>query len=294
MIFIILGLIALLTYIGTKLIKLKSKTIYRTTKKDTAQHKFRSRRKEQWVINKIIYFKSIMPKAGCRTVAACFNRQFSHQETVSKSWVCNIIKKHQYEITIQRRKIKNRQPKSMPINRTWGIDLTGKHNSEGKNTHIMGIIDHGSRANLLLKALHSKASIQLLRCLLDSIEKYGKPHAIRTDNEAVFTSRLFRFGLWFLSIKHQTIDLHCPWQNGCIERLFGTLKNVLNHITIQNQDHLNWHLQSFRFYYNHVRTHQNLNNQTPAEIWSNKPHKCNAVFFSAWDESLTGFWHPPN
>lgn len=104
------------------------------------------------------------------------------------------------------------------------MDLTGKTDTQNKLHNILGIIDHGSRDCLCLKGLKSKASITLLRYLLDTIEHYGKPKIIRTDNEAVFTSRLFRFGLSWLNIKHQKVDKGCPWQNGRVERFFGTLK----------------------------------------------------------------------
>ncbi|MDR2581667.1 MAG: hypothetical protein LBC85_11845, partial [Fibromonadaceae bacterium] len=72
-----------------------------------------------------------------------------------------------------------------------------------------------------LQAIGGKASIVLLRILLDVIEKFGKPKVIRTDNESVFTSRLFRFALWLLGIRHQRIMLHCPWQNGRVESIWG-------------------------------------------------------------------------
>ncbi|WP_410351745.1 hypothetical protein [Thiohalophilus sp.] len=43
--------------------------------------------------------------------------------------------------------------------------------------------------------MKDKASLTLLRHLLDAIEHYGKPKIVRTDNEVIFTSRLFRFSL---------------------------------------------------------------------------------------------------
>ena len=30
-------------------------------------------------------------------------------------------------------------------------------------------------------------------------------------------------------------------------------------------------LKEFRFFYNHVRIHQNLDHNTPANVWDNKP-----------------------
>jgi transposase InsO family protein len=52
----------------------------------------------------------------------------------------------------------------------------------------------------------------LILKLIEAIKRYGKPRIVRTDNEAVFTSKVFRFAL--LGIRHQRTDPGCPWQNG--------------------------------------------------------------------------------
>ena len=147
-----------------------------------------------------------------------------------------------------------------------------------------------------MKALKDKSSITLLRCILDCIEKYGMPKIIRTDNEAVFTSRLFKFGLKFLGIKHQTIQLSCPWENGRVERLFLTLKQSLDHWTVYSMNQLNGDLDIFRFWYNSVRPHQNLNGRTPAEVWTGKnifktSYK-STHYFSEWEGLLAGYYLP--
>lgn len=100
--------------------------------------------------------------------------------------------------------------------------------------------------------------ITLLRALLDVIERFGKPKVIRTDNEAVMTSRLFRFGLWFLGIKHQRSAVSNPWMNGRVERFFGSLKSNLDQLIVDRHDALNSALSDFRFFYIHVRAHQHL------------------------------------
>ncbi len=166
-----------------------------------------------------------MPGTGCRKIADIFNRRFAEdrQMTVSKSFVNDAIRKHVYEIQVLRKRIKNGKPKGVPGNLVWGLDLTGKVDADGNLNHILGIVEHKSRLNLGLAVLKDKASITLLRVLLDAIERYGKPKFLRTDNEAVFTSRLFRFGLWLMGIRHQLIDKACPWQNGRIERFFGII-----------------------------------------------------------------------
>lgn len=187
-----------------------------------------------------------------------------------------------------------RNPNLTPSTLTWGIDLTGKTNTLGCLHFMFGIIDHGSRALLHLQAPHNKTSRTLLACLLEVIRIYGKPKIIRTDNEAIFTSRMFRRGLKLLGIRHQLTDPGCPWQNGRIERLFGTLKQKLDQWQVSNMAQLNCDLQIFRYWYNHIRPHQNLDGKTPAEVWSGinpyaKPPK-QEQWFEAWDGLLAGYW----
>jgi transposase InsO family protein len=180
----------------------------------------------------------------------------------------------------------------MPANRIWAIDLTGKSDSEGEVHPILGIVDHGSRLAVGLRALPDKATITVLRAILNAIERFGRPRAVRTDNEAVFTSRLFRFALWLLGIRHQRTELHCPWQNGRVERFFGTLKEKLDRWQVDSFEQLGLALGDFRAWYNHVRPHQHLGGRTPAEAWTRiDPYAAapkSASYFSAWDGMLTG------
>jgi transposase InsO family protein len=169
-------------------------------------------KKPNSVPKEIIRMKALMPELGCRKLADSFNRRFksSKHMTVGKTYVSNVIQKHEYDIQVIRKKLKHRKPKSLPKNLFWGMDITGKSDTQDKTHNIFGIVDHGSRANLCLVGLKDKTSITLLRHLLDTIERYGKPKVIRTDNESGFTSKLFCFGLWLLGIKHQKIDRGCP------------------------------------------------------------------------------------
>lgn len=73
-----------------------------------------------------------------------------------------------------------------------------------------------------------------------------------------------------LNIRHQKSELHCPWQNGRIERLFGTLKQKLDRISVSGIIDLNTALCEFRFWYNAVGPHQHLFGRTPAEVWAGR------------------------
>jgi hypothetical protein len=70
---------------------------------------YRRQPKPAWVRKEVIRLKALMPDAGCRKVAHTFNRRFaeSRQMTGSKTFVNGVIRKHNYEIQVLRRKIKN-------------------------------------------------------------------------------------------------------------------------------------------------------------------------------------------
>lgn len=131
---------------------------------------------------------------------------------------------------------------------------------------ILGVIEHNSRKLLTLRTLNQKSSIVILKVLLEILEHYSKPKFIRTDNEVIFKSKLFKFSLWFLGIKHQTTQIASPWQNGRIERLFGTFKNSIS-LLKYDKNELEYLCYSFEFWYNNIRFHKNLNYKTPEFVY---------------------------
>jgi putative transposase len=179
--------------------------------------------KPAWVEKEVLRLKALIPDAGCRTIAAVFCRIHTKRgTTVSKSWVARMLKENSDKVVVIRREIRKRKPRKVPKNIVWALDLTTM-SAAGKP--ILGMIDHGTRACLALRELPLNSSIAILRLILDAIELYGKPKVLRSDNGSTFTSRLFRFALFWLGIRHQRTEKMAPWQNGRIERFFGTFKN---------------------------------------------------------------------
>lgn len=203
-------------------------------------------------------------KRRVRRIADTFNRRHArHKEirrrmTVGKSFVADTLRRHRYEVEVMRRRIKHRVSPPLPRNLVWAMDLTGKTDATGRPRMILGLLDHGSRGLLTLAALPDKGSWTLLGHLFLAMGKYGRPRAVRTDNEACFTGRVFRFALMLAGIRQQRSDPGCPWQNGRIERLFGTLKQKLDQWEVAGFEALNVSLGEFRFWYNQVRPHQHL------------------------------------
>ena len=260
-------------------------------------------RKPLRVLREVIRLKALMPAdTGCRVIAEQFNRLHGGKkdgETVGRTWVSKHLKKHRYAVLQLRRRLKHTKPRPLPAHKIWAMDMTGVPDHAQESQTVLGIIGHGSRWLLGLRTLHAKTSIALLRALLDAIEAHDfqKPECLRTDNEAVFTSRLFRFGLWWLGIRHQRTEMGCPWQNGRIERLFGTLKEK-SAALLFDANALPDQLSLFRFWYNRVRTHQYLDGRTPLEVLSRLPaqyatdNKREPEWFEAWNGGLAGYWFP--
>lgn len=226
--------------------------------------------KPEWVQHDIIRLKALMPEAGCRTIAHHFNRRWKHrrQMTVSKTYVADICRKQQYLIYEAGRKLKHRIPRPIPRNRVWGCDLLVKTDRQGQPHLALAILDHASRACLRLQRLSDKSSWTLVQELAHAVKRYGRPTFVRTDNEAVLVSRLFRVGLWLLGIRQQRIEPGCPWQNGRVERFIGTVKRELKQEPLTNDKDFDRKLTRIRQWYNHDRPHDHLQGRTPAEVWA--------------------------
>jgi hypothetical protein len=160
-------------------------------------------KKTETVIREIIYLAVLNPRKGCRKLADVFNRlhTFTDGETISKSTVRNMLIKHAYEVICQQRHLKHRRPKTVPKNCIWSIDLTTVTDTEKNQNPVFGVLDSGTRANLLLETLRNKKSITLLTYLVVLFHLYGKPKIIRCDNEPIFKSGLFRLSLWLQGVK---------------------------------------------------------------------------------------------
>jgi len=164
--------------------------------------------KPRWVQQEVLHLKALMPQAGCRTIAHHFNRRWAtrRQMTVSKTYVADTCRTHRYTILHARRTLKHRVPRPIPRNRVWGCDLLTKTDQHGHRHLAIAVVDHASRACLRLQRIADKSSLTLWQELAQAVKQYGTPQFVRTDNDAVFVSRLFRVGLWLLGIRPQRIE----------------------------------------------------------------------------------------
>lgn len=273
----------------------KSRVFFTKKPRDmTPETIIRTRRKPQWVVDEVIYLKAVNPLMGGRKIADVFNRRFSARcdMTVSKSYVYEKLKQHRYQIQAVRRMLKHKRPKNVPKNRCWGMDLTTVTDDHGKQHKVLAMVDYGSRRCLCLKAVKYKNSATLLWHLFQASGVYGKPCSIKTDNESVFISKQFEYGLKLMGIRQQRSEVACPWQNGRVERFIGTFKSHIKQICLSGVHQLAEALPDFQFYYNAVRPHQYLDGRTPDEAWNGidvfRQQPKRIYRFSAWNGVLTG------
>lgn len=210
------------------------------------------RAKPEWVRRQVFYLATHLPT--CRSIAHIFNRWHGHSgKPIGKSWVAKFIEEHADEIAEARRAMRRKPPSWFAVNHTWALDLTFLTSPDGLTFTVLGIIDHGSRRLLCLKALPRKCTFTLLANVFLAIAEFGLPSAIRTDNESMFTSQFWDFTLKMLGILHRRGPPGQPWRNGRIERLFVTLKPMLRKVKPTTTLVLQKALAEFSHFYNQIR-----------------------------------------
>jgi putative transposase len=225
---------------------------------------------------------------GYKKLANTFNLKhagdvddFGRLISVSPSYVGNVIRRKRRELALARDT--GRKPHAEPPLGIWGIDMTGLPLTDGNSICVFGILDHGSRICLQATTMARYNSFILLGKLIQTMGEWGLPKAIRSDNDAVFKTKLFRWTLKLVGVQQQWTDVGSPWQNGRIERFWRTLKEAVlekresikdSLIAIKTQfkfadvDAMQATLTQFQYLYNTKRPHQSLKGATPAMAWN--------------------------
>jgi transposase InsO family protein len=77
----------------------------------------------------------------------------------------------------------------------------------------------------------------------------GAKYLIR-DNDKAFGS-LFKARIRAMGIRDRPTSFRAPWQNGCVERLIGSIRReCADHLIVVNEEHLRRILAKFNAYYN--------------------------------------------
>jgi transposase InsO family protein len=89
------------------------------------------------------------------------------------------------------------------------------------------------------------------------------PKYLIRDNDKAFGS-VFKARVRAMGIRDRPTSFCSPWQNGCVERLIGSIRReCTDHLIVLNEEHLRRILAQFAAYYNHARTHISLGKDAP-------------------------------
>ncbi len=101
--------------------------------------------------------------------------------------------------------------------------------------------------------------------LLDALSRHPVPAILHSDQGSEYLSYKHQELCERLEITLSASTKASPWQNGYMERFFGTLKDELPPLnTIPSTEKLHEAIALTIHYYNHRRKHSALNNMTPA------------------------------
>ncbi len=156
----------------------------------------------------------------------------------------------------------------------WNADFKGDVRlKDKKRCYPLTVSDDYSRYLLCCHALSSTQCSGVQPQFERLFEDHGLPEAIKTDNGVPFASTaiggLSQLSKWFirLGIRAERIEKGKPTQNGRHERMHKTLKAAAMTPPEPSMYAQQLAFERFRQEYNHERSHESLDRQTPAQVY---------------------------
>src|SRR5215475_16103206 len=101
----------------------------------------------------------------------------------------------------------------------------------------------------------SRRSRPIVRQLTEAYGCERAPCYIIRDRDRVY-GQVVLSRLRAMGIRDRPIAARSPWQNGCAERLIGSIRrDCLDHVVVFGERHLRHVLTAYQKYYNEARTH---------------------------------------
>jgi transposase InsO family protein len=125
------------------------------------------------------------------------------------------------------------------------------------------ILQHGRRELLWVGVTAHPTAGWIARQLTEAYGWQRAPRYIIRDRDRVYGHAVLS-RLRAMSIRDRPIAVRSPWQNGCAERLIGSVRrDCLDHVFVFGERHLRHLLYAYQKYYNEARTHLSLEKDAP-------------------------------
>ncbi|MGC2154788.1 MAG: integrase core domain-containing protein, partial [Pseudolabrys sp.] len=94
------------------------------------------------------------------------------------------------------------------------------------------------------------------------------PRYLIRDRDRIYGSIVAR-RMRAMGIRDKPTAPASPWQNGCAERLIGSIRReCVDHFIVLGEAHLRHILRTYAHYYNDIRTHRSLDKDAPVSPFS--------------------------
>lgn len=233
---------------------------------------------EQELVDDILAVRHCFPKWGPRKVFAWLKRTRPEVAWPSTTTIGLLFNKNGLTVS---RNIRRRVPgKTAPLahcqqpNDVWCVDFKGWFLTlDGSKCEPFTLTDGASRFLLRCLRLNRNDTNHVWGAMDSAFREFGLPYYMRSDNGPPFAScgvgrfselsiRLIKAG-----VTPEWIDPGKPQQNGRHERMHQTLKSETamppeETLEMQAEKH-----QNFQEYYNFIRPHEALGQETPGSVY---------------------------
>ena len=239
--------------------------------------KYKTRRPLPFIENKVVELRK---RGNNRYEIHSILKPSLKQHTPSPSGIYNILKRNQLNRLTPPMKQSKRQIIKTKAGELGHIDChhlsKGVVKGESKKRYLVCVVDSCTRiawaeltANLqsltvmfttlrIFNLLSDEYQIKFEEVLTDNGPEFGPKHSKKKDQHP------FERMLKELGIKHRYTRPYRPQTNGKVERFWRTLEDdLLRETHFDSQAELEEELLQYLYYYNHLRPHQGIDNQTP-------------------------------
>lgn len=222
------------------------------------------------------------PHWGAKKILDLLSKDQPDREWPARATACDIFARHGLVRKVRRRRVIGHAGKPPTVvaapNQLWSADFKGQFKTrDGYYCYPLTVTDNFSRYILGCQALGTTSYQQAKPVFRRLFQEFGLPECMRTDNgipfAAVSLARLSSLAAWFirLGIKRELIEPGKPYQNGRHERMHRPLKAETTRPPAGNRATQQRRFNSWVHEFNHVRPHEALGLDTPAQHYQPSP-----------------------
>jgi putative transposase len=234
------------------------------------------------VVQALLQKRRRHPRWGAKKLLKLLSLGQPNCDWPARSTVCDILARHNLVQSPRRRRSIGHPGKPATIirapNQVWAADFKGQFKTrDGYYCYPLTVSDGFSRYLLGCQALATTSCAAAKPVFRRLFQEFGLPERLRTDNGGPFASlslaRLSTLSAWFirLGIVRQLIEPGKPYQNGSHERMHRTLKAETTRPPAANRATQQRLFNTFRQEFNHLRPHEALALDTPAQHYQSSP-----------------------